>query len=585
MTRSDTSPTRTIDCDVLVVGSGASGLACAVTAAEEGLDVVVAEKAAVFGGTSAWSGGWLWIPGNPLAVAAGIDEGPKPPRRYLAHLLGNRAGDPRLGKFLEAGPRMVAYFDRIGAVAWQDGNAVPDFYDHDGAVGGGRSVTAAPFDGRRLGPLIDRLRPPLEVLTVGGMAVASGADIGHFFRARRSPRSLWHVTKRFARHWRDLARHRRSMHLVGGNALVAHLLRAADARGVRLWSEAPVTELLCDGDRVTGAVVSRPDGATNVQARRGVVLAAGGFPHEAVRQAGLFPHVGTRPHRSAAPGSNTGDGLALAESVGGAVDTTLAQPAAWAPVSLVPDGKGGTSAFPHLVDRAKPGIIAVADDGRRFVNEAESYHDFTAALLARTREGADPAAWLIADARAQRAYGLGWAKPFPFPLGRALASGYLRRGRTLAELARACDLPASALEKTVARFNAAARDGRDPDFGRGATPYNRVQGWADAGWPNPSLAPLDQAPFYAVRLVPGSLGTFAGLRTSPEGAVIGVGDRPVPGLFAIGNDAASVMGGHYPSGGITLGPGMTFGFLVGRHLAGRGPGLDETLTHPTEETT
>ena len=530
MTRPDDRTDTTADCDVLVVGSGAAGLACAVTAAEEGLDVIVAEKAPVFGGTSAWSGGWLWIPRNPLAVAAGIDEGREAPRRYLAHLLGNRAGDPRLDAFLETGPRMVDYMGRIGAVAWQDGNAVPDFHDHDGAATGGRSVTAAPFDGRRLGPLIDRLRPPLDVLTVGGLAVASGADIGHFFRARRSPRSMLHVAKRFALHWRDLLLRRRSMHLVGGNALVAHLLKAADERGVRLWADAPVTGLAREGGRVSGATVRRPSGPAAVRARRGVVLAAGGFPHDAARQAGLFPHVEARPHRSAAPQTNTGDGLGLAEAVGGAVDATLAQPAAWAPVSLVPDGSGGARAFPHLVDRAKPGIIAVAADGRRFVNEAESYHDFLAALLSRTPDGGDPVAWLIADARAQRAYGLGWAKPFPFPLRHALASGYLRRGRTLAELARACDLPAAALEATVARFNEGARCGRDPDFGRGATPYNRAQGWAEAGWPNPSLAPLERGPFYAVRLVPGSLGTFAGLRTTPEGAGIGPGDAPIERL-------------------------------------------------------
>ena len=555
-------------CDVLVAGSGAAGLCAAITAAEAGLDVIVAEKTDRFGGTSAWSGGWLWIPRNPLAIRAGIVEPPEAPRRYLAGLLGNRAADPRLEVFLENGPAMVAFLEQIGAIDWVDGNRVPDFYAHDGAATGGRSVTAAPFDGRRLGALIDRLRPPLDVVSLAGLGIGSGADMAHFFNATRSPASLLHVTRRLARHGWDLLRHGRAMQLVGGNALVAHLLRAAAERGVRLWAEAPVEALLTGDGRVTGVWLGRAGGRQRVVARRGVILAAGGFPHDAARQAGLFPQARATAHFSAAPRTNTGDGLRLAEAVGGTVDATLAQPAAWAPVSLVPDGKGGTGHFPHLVERAKPGFLAVDGTGRRFVNEADSYHDFVRALLDRTAPGTAPVCWLICDHRAQRQFGLGWAKPFPFPLRPYLRAGYLRRGRTLAELARVCALPPEALEATVARFNASARTGVDPDFHRGATPYNRVQGWPRHRGPNPALGPLDRAPFYAVRLVVGSLGTFAGLRTGPDGAVLGPGGRPVPGLYAIGNDAASIMGGHYPSGGITLGPGMTFGYVVARVLAG-----------------
>ncbi len=547
------------DCDVLVVGSGAAGLATAVAAAHYGLKVVVAEKAPWFGGTSAWSGGWLWIPHNPLARAAGIDEDPAEPKRYLASVLGNRASDPRIDAFLANGPEMVSFFARETAVDWIDGNAVPDFHDLPGAAPGGRSVSVPPFDGRALGPMIARLRPPLDVVSLWGMGIAGGADMRHFFDATRRPASALYVLKRLARHAGDLTVHDRSMQLVNGNALVARLLRSAIDKGVTLLPAAPVTRLCRDGVRVTGAVLTVAGREVSIAARRGVVLAAGGFPHDRARIAAHFGHAadGTG-HHSAAPAENTGDGLSLGEAAGGASDFDLDQPAAWAPVSLVP-GKAGAKRFPHLVERAKPGIIMVDPDGQRFVNEADSYHDVLKAMLDR---GA-PHAWLIADHRAQRRYGLGWAKPFPFPTGPARRAGYLKCGRTLAELALTCGLPVAALEATVARFNDLARQGRDLDFSRGLSTYNRVQG--DAGQ---SLGPLNRAPFYAVKIVPGSLGTFAGLRTDPSARVLGADGNPVAGLFAVGNDAASIFGGHYPSGGITLGPGMTFGYIAARVLAG-----------------
>ncbi|MCA0044879.1 FAD-dependent oxidoreductase [Celeribacter litoreus] len=555
-------------CDVLIVGSGAAALCAAITAREAGLDVLVAEKTEVFGGTSAWSGGWLWIPQNPLAERAGIVEDPEAPRRYLRALLGNRIQDPRIEAFLHNGPEMVAFLEEIGAMTWVDGNKVPDFYDHDGAVTGGRSVTAAPFNGRTLGPLFKRLRPPRDILSLWGMGINSGADMAHFFQSWRSPSSIWHISKRLSRHVVDLVLRGRGTQLVGGNALVAHLLKAAQEHGVTLWHSCPVTGLISEDGRVIGAHLTRGGKEIEVRAKRGVILAAGGFPHDAERQKTAFAHSKTIPHASAAPTTNTGDGLRLAEGIGGEVDTTLAEPAAWAPVSRVPDGKGGFKNFPHLVDRAKPGFIAVDRRGKRFVNEANSYHEFMKALFAATPAGQAPEAWLICDHRAQRQFGIGWAKPFPFPLGPFLRSGYLKRGRTLNDLAAKCNLPSDALESTVQQFNTQAREGRDPAFHRGETPYNRASGWAKHRGPNPSLRPLDQGPFYAVKLVPGSLGTFAGIKTAANGQVLSTTGAPIDGLYAIGNDAASIMGGHYPSGGITLGPGMTFGYVVGRRLAG-----------------
>jgi len=557
-----------LSCDVLIVGSGAAGLATAVTAAFHGLDVMVVEKAPVLGGTSAWSGGWLWVPRNHLAQRAGITEDRSGPRTYLRSELGNRANDPRLDVFLDNAPEMALFMEEHASMDWIDGNGIPDFHQTEGHLEGGRSLSVAPFDGRKLGDWINRLRPPLDVISIKGMGIAGGADMRHFLNATRKPRSALYAARRFLRHGFDMARYGRSMHLVNGNALVARLLSAALRLGVRIECDAPATRLLRDGPKVTGATVILNGAPTTIIARRGVVLAAGGFPHDKARIAQHFDHAPTgTEHHSAAPATNTGDGIRLGEGIGAATDFTLAQPGAWAPVSQVPDGKGGFTNFPHLVERAKPGFIALDSQGQRFVNEADSYHDFMAALFDRTPKGQTPQCWLICDHAAQRRFGLGWAKPFPLPLKPYLTNGYLKAGRTLRDLAAACNLPADTVEASVARFNRFAVDGQDPDFGRGVSRYNKVQGWSGLG-KNPALGPLDSAPFYAVRIVPGSLGTFAGLQTDPQGRTIDADGQPIDGLFAVGNDAASIMGGNYPSGGITLGPGMTFGYIIGRTLAG-----------------
>lgn len=568
---------RTLECDLLVIGSGAGGLSAAVTAAHLGLQVIVAEKDPQFGGTTAWSGGWMWIPRNPLALEAGIHEDIDKPLSYLRHELGGQFDEARVRAFLDNGPRMVDFFRRNTALQFIDGNAIADFHGHTpNAASGGRSVCAAPFDGRRLGHRLHELKPPLHETTLWGMGIASGAELRHFLNALRKSASFWYVSKKVLRHWRDLLVHRRGTQLVNGNALVAALARALFDQGGQILVSSPATRLLRDKDRVSGAVLHTPQGAVHVQARRGVVLACGGFPHDVRRKQQLLAHAPTgQEHWSAGNTGNTGDGLRLGESAGGQVADDLVQAAALAPVSLVPRADASTAHFPHLIERAKPGLIAVTARGERFANEADSYHDVMQALLAATPAGRKPEAWLLCDHDFIRYYGLGAVKPAPMALTPWLGSGYLQRGDSLAELARACGIDAPALQATVQRYNAQCKDGRDTDFAKGETPYNRMQGDAirasERGLPNPCMGPLQRGPFYAVKIVMGSLGTFAGLRVNPQGQVLDARQQPIAGLYAGGNDMSSLMGGHYPAGGITLGPAMTFGFIAAHHMAGVDP--------------
>jgi len=557
--------------DVVVVGSGAGGMAAAVAARKLGLDVLVVEKEPCYGGTTARSGGVLWIPNNPISTFRPEPDSLQDARTYLRHECGAHYDAARVEAFLTHGPRMVDFFVRHTDVQLIPLPEYPDYHaESPGGRTAGRSIMAAPMDGRELGDRIRELRPPLREITFVGMMFNSSAEISHFFNVTRSLRSAVYVARRLLTHAKEMLVHGRAMRLTNGNALAARLAKSAFALGIPLWLQSPAVALLRDGERVSGVLVGQPDGQRmQVRARRGVVLAAGGFPQDVARRAELFPHAPTgHEHHSPAPSGNTGDGLRLAESVGGQVARDLPNAGAWIPVSRVPHGDGITGVFPHLIDRYKPGVIAVNRQGRRFVNESDSYHDVGVQMQQACAEGTEVEAWLIADHRTIRRYGLGFAKPFPLPLGPHLRSGYLLRGATLAELAAKAGIDAARLQETVDAYNAGAVEGKDLQFRRGWRVYNRFLG-DRTHQPNPCVAPVVQGPFYAVRIVMGDLGTFAGIRTDAHARVLDRHGRPIEGLFAAGNDNASVMGGGYPGGGITLGPAMTFGFVAAEFMAGR----------------
>jgi succinate dehydrogenase/fumarate reductase flavoprotein subunit len=555
-------------CDVLVVGSGAAGMAAAVTARHRGLDVLIVEKEPRFGGTTARSGGWLWIPGTSLARAVGINEASDAARTYLRHEAGNNFDAARVDAFLAAGPEAVDFFTTKTAVRFDMPLVFPDYHaEAPGGAQGGRSMVARPFDAGELGSHIKNLGAPLPELTVFGMMLGSGKEIIHFMRATRSLTSAVYVARRLSRHLMDVLRHGRGMTLTNGNALAGRLAKSAFDLNVPLWLSSPVRELVIKDGAVRGAIVERDGRSIRVRARRGVVLACGGFPHDVARRKAMFRHAPTGvEHFSPGPVGNTGDGLRLAEAAGGRVEDRLPNAAAWVPVSLTRRKDGSRGVMPHFIDRAKPGVIAVTREGKRFANEGDSYHDFVQAMMKVAKPDEEIATFLICDHKTLRKYGLGCVPPFPMPLGHHLRSGYLMRGATIEALAAQAGIDPKGLADTVARFNTTAAEGRDPAFGKGSRAYNRYQGDALHG-PNPCVAPIAGGPFYAIKMVIGDLGTYAGIVTDADARALDADGRVIPGLYAAGNDMASIMGGNYPGAGITLGPALTFGYIAGRHLA------------------
>jgi succinate dehydrogenase/fumarate reductase flavoprotein subunit len=568
MTGNERNAIETYECDVLVAGSGCSGMSAAITARHRGLDVLIVEKEPRFGGTTARSGGWLWIPGTSLAKAYGIAETPEQARTYLRHEAGNNFDAARVDAFLSAGPEAVDFFTTKTALRFDMPLVFPDYHaEAPGGTQGGRSMVTRPFDGLELGDQIKTLGMPLPELTVFGMMLGSGKEIIHFMRVTKSLTSAVYVAKRLSRHLMDVLHYGRGMTLTNGNALAGRLAKSAQDLKIPMWLSSPVRELTVENGAVTGAIVSREGRDVRVHARQGVVLACGGFPHDVERRKKMFPHAPTgNEHFSPGPTGNTGDGLRLAESAGGHVEDRLPNAAAWVPVSLTTRKDGSQGVMPHFIDRAKPGVIAVMRDGKRFANEGNSYHDFVQAMIKAAKPGEEIAAYLVCDHPTLRKYGLGCVPPFPMPLGHHLNTGYLMRGDTLETLAAKAGIDAKAFTETVNQFNASAPLGHDAAFGKGSKAYNRYQGDAMHG-PNPCIAPIENGPFYAIKMVIGDLGTYAGIVTDENARALDAEGRVIPGLYAAGNDMASIMGGNYPGAGITLGPALTFGYIAGRHLA------------------
>lgn len=555
-------------CDVIVVGSGAAGLSCAITAKKRGLSVVVLEKEPVFGGTTALSGGVLWIPLNHHGLKQNAQDTAELVHTYMMQETGAYYDKEAVQVFVENGAKMVDFFERETSMQFIP-TLYPDYHpDVAGGASIGRSILAQPYDIRGLGRDMKRLKLPLKTITFMGMMFnSSNADLKHFFRATKSLTSFLYVAKRLVNHVKELVLYQRAVQVTSGNALAARLAKSALDLGVPIFTNTPAQKVLMDNDRVLGVELGGEGLGHRIHAGYGVVLACGGFPQDVKRIAKAYPHLRSGgEHLSPTPVSNTGDGVRMAETVGAEATIRFKDSAAWMPVSKVDYGNGEIGVFPHLLDRYKPGVIGVLRTGQRFSNESNSYHDVGVDMIRACEGQPETAMWLVCDKTTLGKYGLGFVKPSPMPIGKFVRNGYLLTGETLSDLAHAAGIDADGLQATVQAYNVGATDGKDLQFGRGTTAFNRYLADPEQQ-PNPCVAPIQKGPFYAVKVVMGDLGTFDGIQTSVLGEVKKQDGSVIAGLYAVGNDRASIMGGKYPAAGITHGPNMTFGYVTGNHLA------------------
>lgn len=555
-----------LETDLVVLGSGVGGLTAALAAALEGLSVIVLEHEAKIGGTSARSSGTVWVPDNHLMRAEGIEGDRERAEAYLVGLVGAR-GDRRMWQaFLDAAPKMLSDLDVRADLRFKPYMAAPDYrQDIAGAASGGRPLEPLAFDGRDLGDDFDRLAWPLPELMLFGGLMVTRAEAFKLLRADRDPSAMWLGLRLVARFLAERFAYRRGTRLVLGNALVARLLKALQDLEVKVWTRAETRKLVQEGDRVAGVEIFRKGKPARILARRGVVLAGGGFPASADKRAENLPQP-VAQYTPAAPGC-IGRTLDLALAAGAVLGPKGLDNAQWFPSSIMKRPDGSTAIYPHIVlDRSKPGLIAVDASGNRFTNEAVSYHEFVRAMYARGGNGAAVPAWLVVDRGFIRKYGLGLIRPRTPRLNKYVANGYLKQGATIADLAREIGVPADALEATVSRYNGYAKKGRDPEFFKGETIYDRSNGDGEVR-PNPCIGPITKAPYYAVAVWPTPLGTSRGLIANENAQVLDADGTPIPGLYVCGNDMQSAFGGEYPGAGAQLGQAMTFGWIAARHAA------------------
>lgn len=552
--------------DVIVVGSGAAGLCAAAVAATQGQTVLLVESSSYIGGTTAISGGMVWVPANHKMLEIGLDDSLDAARRYLSETV--TESDERMDAFLKKADEAVRYLEQHTSLKLRPVKRYPDYYpDLTGATLGGRVLEPVPFDGNELGRHFSLLRWPLpEFMLFGGMMI-SREDIPHLRRIGHSLESTMHTLKLVAQYGKQRLSHKRGTTLYLGNALAGRLYKSVLDLKVDVEIDTSVVRLLHTSDRrsVTGVEVSAKSQLRKIFAKKAVVLATGGLSHSTSLRRGYIPaRVADVTACAASDSLHRGGELAL-----DATDALLSLPTEkggfWVPVSTFQRADQSLGVYPHTVtDRAKPGLIAVNQMGKRFVNEAVSYHEFVKAQVDEDNNAVP--AYLICDSRFLWKYGLGKIKPFTYKLDTDVASGYLKRADSLDELGAQLCLPIAALVNTVHTFNQAAAFGEDPEFGRGSNAYQRHLGDADQQ-PNPCVAAINRPPFYAVEVIPSDLGMSAGLQTDAHARVLGIDNRPITGLYACGNDMASVMNGAYPGPGITLGPALTFAYIAAQHCA------------------
>ncbi|MFM7028246.1 MAG: FAD-binding protein [Chakrabartia sp.] len=551
--------------DTLVIGSGAGGLLSALVAAANRAEVLIVEKESQWGGTSATSGAGIWIPASDQARAAGFDDKTDDAFKYVRKLSAKNVPDTNIRAFVDNAAKMLRWVTAHTEIDYQ-AFPYPDYHAENpgGSPTGYRTHMPLPIDGKKLGKDVETLRFASPAASLFGYLNWHFDET--YILLFRAPRWWWHLTKSLARYWLDWPfrfKSRKDRRLTLGNALVGGLKLALNEKQVPLWLNTPMEELITEKGKVVGAVVRHDGKALRIKARKGVVLAAGGFDKNQSMRDEHAP-LYSRAHLSGGTSGNTGDTIRAGLGVGA---QTLNMQSAWAaPVFYVPGEDRGRLC---TIERALPGSMMVNQKGERYLNEAASYHIVGQIMARREKEHGDASpSWFVFDHRYRHSYPVGPLYPImPDWFQRGEVRGILKKGRTVEELADAMGVPAATLAATFNRYNDYAARGEDPDFHRGEAAYDKMYGDPRVA-PNPCLRPLDKGPFYAMPIYPGDIGTNGGLLTDDQARVLDTKGKVIPGLYAIGNNAASAMGESYPGAGVTIGPAMTFGYLAARHMTG-----------------
>ncbi len=548
--------------DVIVVGSGAAGMAAAVRAAKGGLKVLVLEKADCFGGTTSVSGGGIWIPGSPQAKAEGLNDSPEIARGYILKAIGETARTELIDAYLDNGPEMVSWFEANSEVVFLMSLPSSDWYPEiEGSVHYGRVLSPREFDGKKLGKRFPELRAGREEFNAPGGFMIDMFDLP-YLATMPSPKSLFHFGKLAARFGFDKMRgYKRGTRLTMGNALAGALMKSAMDAGVELRHSVAVSHLMMDGRRATGVKITSNGKTEELTARVGVVLASGGFSASEQLRKAYIPYA--EQHVSILPYENTGDGMNMGLEAGASLDGDNLSNAVWSVVSTLKREDGYLMRYAHLMDMSKPGCIAVNDKGERFGNEA-SVHFVTD----MHKSGAVPA-WIINDAAGVKKYGLGLVYPGAPNLKKMIAAGYVIEGATLRELAGKIGVDAAGLDRTVARVNEMAKTGVDADFGKGNTLIDKEIGDPKHS-PNPCFGAIGAGPYYAVKIYPGDGSTTVGLKIDGKCRVLDAHGAALEGLYAAGLDANSIWRGKSPAHGCNVGPAMVLGYIAGKDLVAAG---------------
>ncbi len=554
--------------DILVVGSGAGAMTTGIYAHDHGLSALLIEKTDQYGGSSAMSGGSLWVPNNHLMEASGVSDSREEALKYLKHITRGEVPDAKLETYVDVAPEMLKYLTDKTQLKLICMPKYADYYpESPGGKPGARSCEADHFDAKLLEDEFEKQRPPAPQELVMNRMSMTATEARTILTG--APGWISMTVKMMLRYWLDPSwrmRTTRDRTLSLGNALIAMLRRSMMDRDIPLWLNTPAKELIVENGAVVGILAERDGQPIRIKGERGVVLAAGGFESNAAMRKKYLPNPTEAGWTVANPG-NTGEVINMGMELGAAVD--LMDDAWWGPTTVVPDED---RARMLVVEKGLPGSVFVNKRGERFMNEAMPYNDICKAMYENhSEESPSVPCYMVFDATYRKKYPCGpmlpGAQQPDFFLPKKLTeTRYLKKADNLDDLARQLGVDAENLKKTVAQMNEYAKTGKDPDFQRGESVFDQYYGDANVK-PNSCLAPIETAPYYGIVVYAGDLGTKGGLRTDEAARVLKESGEAIPGLYAIGNCSASVMGRTYPGAGGTIAPAMTFGYIVARDLA------------------